>query len=201
MHQIIDTILNSKAKLIAIDGVDAAGKTSFAKDLAENLRALNKEVLVVSIDSFHQPKSYRYRLGEDSADGFFYDSYQYSYFIENCIAPLKSGLEKIAIKCFNLENDKEEIKVTDVESETIVIVEGIFLHRDELFQIWDYSIFLDVSVETSLERNLKRSLAVNANLDIEGYKDRFYKRYKAGQELYFSKCSPKFRAKFVLDNN
>lgn len=201
MQEVLDSILNSKAKLIAIDGVDAAGKTSFAQELKENLKIKNKEAIVVSIDNFHQPKSYRYRLGMNSAEGFFYDSYQYDYFIENCILPLKKGMEKLVVKCFDLEKDIESIEYLSLNSQTMLIVEGIFLHRDELYKIWDYSIYLDVSADISWERNLKRSLESNPNLDIEKYRNRFHKRYKAGQELYSEKFRPKQRASIVINNN
>ncbi len=201
MHPVLDSILNSKANLIAIDGVDAAGKTSIAYELKENLRIENKEAIVVSIDDFHHPKSYRYRLGEDSAEGFFYDSYQYENFIQNCIVPFKSGIGKLMMKCFDLEKDCESIEYGSIDSETILIIEGILLHRDELYKIWDYSIYLDVSADVSWDRNLKRSLESNPNLDIEKYKLRFHKRYKAGQELYSEKCRPKQRASIVINNN
>lgn len=201
MQEVLDSILNSKTNLIAIDGVDAAGKTSFAHELKENLRIKNKEAIVVSIDDFHHPKSYRYRLGMDSAEGFFYDSYQYEYFIQNCIVPFKSGIGQLMIKCFDIERDCESIEYGSFDSETILIVEGIFLHRAELYKIWDYSIYLDVSAYVSWDRNLKRSLESNPNLDIEKYKLRFHKRYKAGQELYSEKCRPKQRTSIVINKN
>lgn len=201
MQQVLEYVLNSMAKLIAIDGVDAAGKTTFAKELAENLRAINKEVLVVSIDNFHQSKSFRYQRGENSAEGYYYDSYQYDVFIRNCIEPYKNGLKSILTKCFDLEKDCESIEYGSFDSETILIIEGIFLHRAELYKIWDYSIYLDVSAYVSWDRNLKRSLESNPNLDIEKYKLRFHKRYKAGQELYSEKCRPKQRTSIVINKN
>lgn len=200
MQQVLDYVLNSKAKLIAIDGVDASGKTTFAKELAENLRAINKEVLVVSIDNFHQSKSFRYQRGENSAEGYYYDSYQYDVFIRNCIEPYKNGLKSILTKCFDLDKDCEVIEFAAINSDTILIVEGIFLHRDEIFKIWDYSIYLDISAETSLVRNIKRSLKSNPNLDVEKYEVKFYKRYKAGQDLYIYQCNPKTRSNLVINN-
>jgi uridine kinase len=201
MLQVLDFILNSKAKCIAIDGVDAAGKTSFAQKLQESLKKKNKDAIVIHIDNFHQPKSYRYRLGENSAEGFFYDSYQYEYFIENCLMPFKNGIEKIVVRCFDLEKDCASIEYMSLNPETILIVEGLFLHRDELLKFWDYSIYLDVNTETSLHRNLNRSLGSNPNLDIEKYKLRFHIRYKAGQELYFEKFKPQQKASIVINNN
>ncbi len=33
-----------------------------------------------------------------------------------------------------------------------MVIDGIFLHRDELVEAWDYSIFLDVPFEVSVAR-------------------------------------------------
>jgi hypothetical protein len=40
---------------VAVDGVDAAGKTIFADELAESLRALDRPVLRISADDFLNP--------------------------------------------------------------------------------------------------------------------------------------------------
>lgn len=201
IDRIAQHILDSSYSLIAIDGVDASGKTTFAYQLRDELMKIGKEVIVVSLDNFHQPKSIRYQRGDTSSEGFFYDSYQYEYFIENSIVPFKKGVEKLVVKCFDLDKDIESIEYASLNAGTMLIIEGIFLNRDELYKFWEYSIFLDVSAETSLERNLKRSLESNPNLDIEKYKLRFHKRYKAGQELYSEKCRPKQRSSIVINNN
>lgn len=49
--------------------------------------------------------------------------------------------------------------------------------------------------------NLKAKLiASNSNLDVEKYEVKFYKRYKAGQDLYIYQCNPKTRSNLVINN-
>src|ERR671937_1286035 len=54
---------------VAIDGVDAAGKTTLADELAPVLRRRGREVVRASIDGFHRPRAERYRRGELSPEG------------------------------------------------------------------------------------------------------------------------------------
>lgn len=76
---------------IAIDGVDGAGKTTFADELAPILRSFGKEVIRASVDGFHNPRSVRHRLGRNSPEGFFRDSYNYDVLKEVLLNPLSEG--------------------------------------------------------------------------------------------------------------
>ncbi|WP_202409273.1 hypothetical protein [Deinococcus xianganensis] len=60
---------------VAVDGVDGAGKTALADELAGRVRALGRPVVRVSIDGFHQPRAARYARGRTSPEGFYRDSY------------------------------------------------------------------------------------------------------------------------------
>jgi uridine kinase len=63
--------------IVAVDGVDGAGKTVFANSLARRLEVLGRPVIRAGIDGFHNPRSVRYRRGKDSPEGFFLDSFNY----------------------------------------------------------------------------------------------------------------------------
>jgi uridine kinase len=200
IKKIVDQILDSKSKFIAIDGIDASGKTYFANQLKSEFEK-QASVLLISLDDFHAPKEERYKLGKDSPIGFYNDSYQYSRFIDLTIKPILNYETRIVSKIFNLENDKEQIEYSAINENTIVIIEGIFLHRKELREFWDYSVFLDVDFEESYQRNLNRSLIFNPNLNQNKYKKRWKNRYCDGQKLYFELENPKSNANLIIDNN
>jgi uridine kinase len=188
--------------IIAVDGADGAGKTFFSHHLKECLEEGGKEVIIIAIDNFHNPKSIRYKQGEDSPSDFYYDSYNYDGFIENVILPFQQQDGKYVTKVFDLDQDKPVTeKPNEVPQNAVLIVEGIFLNRPELATLWDYSIYLEVSVETSLARNIKRS---NAENDFEKMKEierKFFLRYRPGQQLYILQANPINKASIVIDNN
>jgi uridine kinase len=62
---------------IAVDGIDCAGKTTFADALARLIQATR-----ISVDDYLRPTEDRYRRGPDSPEGYFLDSFDYARFRE-----------------------------------------------------------------------------------------------------------------------
>ena len=56
--------------LVGIDCASETGKSTFADELAKSLGAAGCVVVRASIDSFHRPRSERYRLGAASPVGY-----------------------------------------------------------------------------------------------------------------------------------
>jgi uridine kinase len=67
---------------IAVDGIDAAGKTTLADQLGALLRAER-----VCIDDFLRPEDERYARGVDSAEGYYLDSFDHAAFRAAVLAP------------------------------------------------------------------------------------------------------------------
>jgi len=75
-----------------------------------------------------------------------------------------------------------------------VLIEGMFVHRDGLAQVWNYSMFLDVPFEETARRMAKRD-GSHPNPQPESMR-----RYVGGQQLYFAASRPWERASLVIDN-
>jgi uridine kinase len=183
--------------LVAIDGVDGAGKTVFADELAEVLKPRGIAVLRASVDGFHHPPSIRYRRGRRSPEGFFLDSYDYRAVRRLLLEPLTgSGERRIVRRVYDVHAEEPVEAVTESVADIEVLVfDGIFLHRPELRDLWDLSVFLEVDFEVSIPRGAGR-----------GYGDpdpaaESNKRYVEGQKLYLATCRPRERATWVIDNN
>lgn len=189
-------VAESHARRLAVDGVDGAGKTIFADELAGTLRAAGREVVRVSVDGFHQPRELRYHRGRASPEAFWLDSYDYDRFCDDVLAPFAPGGDRTYRRAIR---DVESNQRVDVEPETastdaLLIVDGIFLHRDELAGCWDFSIFLDVGFDVTFARLARRDgfpadPAAPAN-----------RRYLEGQRLYLAACRPGEQADVVIDN-
>ena len=194
--------LQANQKLIlSVDGIDAAGKTTFAKRLKMELKKRELQCETISLDDFHNPKSIRYQKGEYSAVGFYEDSYDYDVFIFETILPFKEGKDIIKVKHLSLELDKEESVYKDLSNCNLLIVEGIFANRKELYPFWDYSIFIDITFKEGLKRNIRREQKENTKACIDEISTKFNSRYKAGQELYLKREKPKTKVNLIIDNN
>jgi uridine kinase len=193
----IQNCANSEVTVVAIDGVDGAGKTHFADELANVLHAKQQLVVRASVDSFHNRREVRYRLGKDSPEGFFQDSYNYDLLCSSLLDPLnRKGSKLVRLKAFDHVTDSEvQCEQQEVLPSTILLFDGIFLHRPELTKYWHYSIFLDVPFSISIPRGAQRG---DGSPDPEAESNN---RYVVGQRIYLETCNPIAKASIVLNNS
>jgi uridine kinase len=73
---------------VAIDGIDAAGKTTLADELVAPIGRGGRPVIRASIDGFHRPRAERYRQGASSPAGYYEDSFDYPALRDVLLSPL-----------------------------------------------------------------------------------------------------------------
>jgi uridine kinase len=182
---------------VAIDGRDGAGKTSLGDELREALGAYSREVIRASVDGFHNPKRVRYARGRSSPEGYFRDSFNYTGFRENLLLPLgPDGSLQYRTQIFDYRTDADAVlPVKRAAPAAIALIDGIFLLRTELVDLWDVTIYVDVSVEVSMLRTAGRD---GGSPDPDHESNR---RYVEGQEIYLRECNPQLMADIVLNND
>lgn len=182
-----------------MDGVDGAGKTTFADELAASLRELGREVIRVSADDFHHPRAVRYRLGRDSPAGFYRDSYDHAGLRRTLLDPLgPGGSLRYRTAILDVNSDQPLFEPEQIARPgSLLIVDGLFLHRPELRGLWDDSIFLRVDFAVSVPRGAARGPGFGSP-DPEAESNR---RYIGGNRLYFREAQPEKWAGVVVDNN
>lgn len=202
VSSLVEKVLQARAGRdfwkVGVDGVDGAGKTWLADELAQEIEARAVPCVRLTLDGFHNPRPHRYRRGPDSPEGFFRDSYDYDQFRELVLKPLSPGGNGLYIPA--IYDVQQEQPVTpsprQATAESVVVVDGIFLHRDELAAHWDYSIWLEVPFDVSIPRGAARGYGFGSN-DPHAASNR---RYVEGQRLYINEAKPATRASAVVDN-
>jgi uridine kinase len=161
--------------IVAVDGVDGAGKTEFADALAAQLGIGHRAVFRASIDDFHQARIRRY-----------------ARFKRMLTEPFRTGwIGSFNLAAFDLKRDLPFQPVwSSGPKDAILIVDGIFLNRPELRGIWNYSIWLEVDPEVAAARMLVRD-GRSPNPD----------RYRDGQKLYIAEAHPREAATAIIDNS
>ena len=186
---------------VAIDGPDAAGKTTLAEELVALLQACGRPVIRASIDGFHNPACMRYRRGITSPAGYYYDSFNYQALTESLLLPLgPGGTRRYRAAVFDYRTDAEvqsPFKVAEVNA--VLLFDGVFLLRSELLAYWDFTIYVAAAFAKTLARAAQRDAVLFGS--VAEVRRRYEQRYIPGQQLYFAECQPQARAHVVVDNN
>jgi uridine kinase len=200
LGDVVAALQQSHPVRVAVDGPDAAGKTTLADELAVGLRNRGRVVVRASIDGFHRPRAERYRRGEDSPEGYYEDSFDYEALRRLLLDPLGPGGDRVYRSAvFDFRIDAPRTDAVAVASEDdVLIFDGVFLLRPELFESWDLRIFVSASFEEILRRAVKRDAVLfGSRSEVER---RYRTRYIPGQKLYFATARASETADLVLDN-
>lgn len=194
---------------MAVDGADGAGKTTFAAALTELLAkppaepavaSMNESPSVpaldarhVSVDGFHRPRRERYARGRRSPEGFWSDSYDYDALHRELLGPWRQGSGSYRTAVHDVAIDEPvQTPSRPVPSRGVLVVDGIFLLRDELVGGWD----LAVRLEASAVERFRRMAARDGSPAGPDHPDN--RRYLLGQRLYEDACDPVARADLVV---
>jgi uridine kinase len=197
--KIVDAIESRKGDgvfMVGIDGVDAAGKTTFAARLSEELKMRNNNVIEASMDGFHNPREIRYKMGKDSPEGYYRDSFNVNAVKVLLIEPLTDG-RLYQTQAFDYKtNLATPFAGTLADPGAILVFEGVFSFGEDLRAFWDYKIYLDTSPEESLRRGVERDPGEKEEIE-----RKYRVRYLPGQEMYKDEAMPHEAADIIVDYN
>lgn len=182
---------------VGVDGVDGVGKTVFADMLARAIESRGRPVIRASVDGFHNTREVRYRRGKTSPAGFYLDSYNYAELRKVLLDPLGPGGSRVY--CPASFDHATNVAVpacwSTADLDAVLVFDGIFLHRPDLRDVWDLSIFLDAPFAITIPRGASRGPEWGS-ADVDAASNR---RYIEGQRLYLQENDPRGRASLVID--
>ena len=158
---------------IGIDGVDGAGKTVLAEEVAQLLTTRGRPCIRISVDYFERPPHERYARGELSPEGYYLDA-------------------------FDFERFRSHVLSVDGPIELVIVADGVFLQRPELVALWDATVWADADLEVTARRGIERDLRWAESL--EAIRERYRVRYVPAQRRYIEEQRPRERATFVFRN-
>ncbi|MFC6022327.1 uridylate kinase [Plantactinospora solaniradicis] len=185
---------------VAVDGPDAAGKSTLVAELGRRLSG-TRATIQASVDGFHRPRAVRRRRGELSPEGYYHDSFDYVALRDSLLDPLgPGGNRRYRTASYDHRADRAKQRQVQVAPEdAVLLVDGVFLLRPELREHWDLRIYLEVAPAESIRRALVRDVELFGG--VEAVRERYLARYLPGQQLYRDEAAPVRQADVVLDNN
>jgi uridine kinase len=182
---------------VAIDGPDAAGKTTLADELAGRVGA-HRPVVRAGVDGFHRPRAERLRQGDASPQGYLEDSFDLGAVVDGVLAPLGPGGDRrYRSGVFDHRTDAPRpAPVAVAPRDAVLLFDGVFLLRPPLLGHWDLAVYLHIDEAEVLRRARTRDSALfGADL-----LRRYESRYLPGQRLYRERHDPVGAADVVVDH-
>jgi uridine kinase len=159
------------------------------------------DVIRTSIDNFHNPRVIRYRQGKESAIGYYEDAHDYNSFKQKLLIPLGPG-GNLHYQTNSLDLAKDEYvnpKLKIANRDTIFIIDGTFLFKEDLSNLYDFKIFVKTDFELARKRGAKRE--EKAFGSYKKAEEMFLNRYHGASKLYLEEHSPQLNADVVINNN
>ncbi|MEL7158975.1 MAG: uridine kinase, partial [Actinomycetota bacterium] len=152
--QVLDRRRAGSPLLVAVDGIDGAGKSTFADELAAVLLTHRVPVVRATVDSFHHPRAVRWAKGRSSPAGFFLDSHDLVALRRLLLDPMRAGPgSTYRTAAFDEPTDQPvDAPPATVSGREVLLFDGIFACRPELASYWDYIVFLEARARVDLDR-------------------------------------------------
>jgi uridine kinase len=187
-----------RALLVGISGIDAAGKGFVTARIAELLEKHGLKLAVINADGWLNLPHIRFH-SQDPAKHFYENAIRFDEMFERVILPLRST------RNVNVESDfTEETETTFRKHQyvfhkiDILLLEGIFLLKPAYRRHFDFTIWVDCSFETALERAINRC---QEGLPPVQTINAFETIYFPAQRIHLARDNPRDAADIVLKND
>ena len=183
--------------VVAVDGATGAGKTSVAHELGLALERRGRPVLRACLDDHKRPWSERHLYDRESGEGYYRNATDLDRIRSGLVGAFRAGPAVALCGIDPLTQVDHGGDRTDVGPQDVLVVDGVFVLRPELRELWDVVVRLVVDPAVALER------AVGRDTDRSGREEALAVhrlRYGVADEVYRAEADPDAAADVLVDN-
>ena len=183
--------------IMGIDGTSGSGKTTVCDQISSVLSRMGYRVKQIRFDDFWSASDDSKAMRFNPERQLIGSDYRWQKLRDEILIPLREGNPvHCVVNDESVVNDRFcAVKVVTYDASIadydVILVEGVFVVRDELRKYYDYSVYKRTPQKTSFERALKR----------EGeYMVRWHEQYWRHEEaLYVEKQQPHTKVDWLID--
>jgi uridine kinase len=152
------------------------------------------------MDGFHHPRAHRHRQGRESASGYYEDAYDFAALARELLEPLgPAGNRRYRTAVIDLETDTAIAEpARTAPDDAVLIVDGTFLQRPEISDLWDERVWVDTPVHLARQRGVERDAELLGGS--EAAERLFAERYHAAAQIYSEAVAPRDSASVIFGN-
>lgn len=187
-----------RSLLVALSGIDGAGKGHLARRLADALQQDGVNTALLGIDGWLNLPQRRFNP-DSPAEHFYRHGLRLDEMFERLVLPLQRerSLRVEADLVTETATDYHR-HVYDLQDVDVIVLEGIFLLKRAYQPYYDLSVWIDCSFETALERALARG---QENLPPAETVRAYETIYFPAQRIHFRLDQPAAGADFRVNND
>ncbi|MFC4559265.1 kinase [Virgibacillus kekensis] len=181
---------SGEKKIVAVDGLSRSGKTTLTIKMQKLLQEKSIPVHVFHIDDYITNRNKRYNTGYEAWYEYYQLQWEVTWLKENFFNKLKTSNEFYLPK-YNPKTEGHIAQTVTLPKTAVIIIEGVFLQREEWQDVYDYIIFMDADRESRFNRESKK---------VKQHMDKFRNRYWMAEDYYLNKQHPKEHADLIIHN-
>lgn len=193
IHKIIQEIPRNKHNqrtVIGIDGLSRSGKTTIVNQMKQILQDEEIPVYIFHIDDYIVERKRRYNTSHEQWYEYYFLQWDLEWVTNHLFNNLKCSNE-LHLLFYDDKSDSLQNQIVRLPDSCLIIIEGVFLQRDEWRNFFDYMIFIDCPRE---KRFIRESLGTQSN--VEKFKNRYWK----AEDYYLNTVFPMEKADLVIQN-
>ncbi|WP_099157432.1 kinase [Virgibacillus ndiopensis] len=187
--RVIPTIEEGRRFILGVDGLSRSGKTTIVNKLKKILRDENNTVYVFHIDDHIVERKKRYHTEHEEWFEYYYLQWDINWLRDNFFTKLRYSND-LNLPFYDGDSDVCTMVNVKPPDSSIIIIEGVFLQRQEWRDFYDYVVYLDSPRDKRFQRESNHTQKA-----IEKFKNRYWK----AEEFYIQSESPKKNADLVLN--
>jgi len=187
-----------RSALIGISGIDSSGKGFIAAELARVLRSTGYRCAVVSVDDWLNLPGIRF--GDNEPGRHFYDhALRLDEMFERLVLPLKTSRRiRVGAEIAEETSSVCHSHTYEFDDIDIILLEGIFIFREEYLDNFDLRIWIDCDFEGALQRAVTRAQeGLSEKETIAAYRNIYF----PAQIHHISIDEPKRTADIIFNNS
>lgn len=188
LRRVNSVLHTNKRCILGIDGLSRAGKTTLVKRIASMLTEKEIETTVIHLDDHIVERSKRYNTGQEE----WQEYYSLQWDVNSLVKSLFDNLlhsDEIELSYYENETDQHVNRTLNLAYKKVIIVEGIFLQREEWRPYIDFTVFIDCPRDVRFARE-----NIQTQLNIEKFRNRYWK----AEDYYMEKLHPVEKADLVV---
>lgn len=192
--------IKSRCLIIGIEGQGCSGKSIFTDNLKNALVEKGFKADIISIDNFCNKRAVRYSNELPLPKQHYLKNFNYEHFENEILKKVKDlGYLLLDEYVLNTVTDEFDKKLEiNLDEQSILLIEGVFIYRNEFKKYYDYSILLQIEQEEQLKRATQRDLSKNGSMEL--LMNKYLNRYIPAYHLYEELNNPLKFADLVIDN-